>query len=82
MKRPIAETEKIYDRVKDFIRAVPSEVLASLRVDMLRPKFIDHLRGSIKKDIGMTTISHKELKWCYSFWYGEKELYELIRQLS
>ena len=79
MKRNILESEKIYRRVRDFVTIIPSEILAYLRVSLSTPKAIDSLRIQIKKGIGMTSIEYKD--WRYSFWYGEKEFYELMRQV-
>ena len=81
MKRHMSEAEKIYNRVRSFIQDMPLDILASLRVMVSDPFFVDHLRKRIKAGIGTTAIEDKKETWYYSFWYGEKELYEFIRQL-
>jgi hypothetical protein len=78
--RKISESEKIYHRVKDFIKILPSDVLASIRIHLSNPKEIDFLIKKIRKEIGLTSIRHKD-GWSHCFWYGEKEFNELMRQL-
>ena len=79
MNRKILEGEKIYRRVRDYITSLPSEVLANLRIYLTNSETIDYLRKQISKDIGITLIENQT--YMYSFWYGEKELYELLRQI-
>lgn len=80
MKRKITEAESAYRRVRDFLAEIPSEVLASLRVEFTKPSIIDPLLAKIKEGIGMTAIENKE-GWRYPFWYGEIEFNEFLRQL-
>jgi hypothetical protein len=81
MKRPILTQEKIYTRVRDAIKSFPPEVIASMRVALSSPKVIDHLREKTREKIGIILFEHKKTSYQYSFWYGEKELYELMRQI-
>ena len=81
MKRKITTAEDIYRRVRDFVSEIPSEVLASLRVEFTKPRVIDPLLKQIKREIGMTSITHKETNWHYCFWYGEPEFNEFLRQI-
>lgn len=81
MKRKTTESENAYRRVRDFIKDIPSEVLASIRVEFTKPKVIDHLNAQIKRGIGITSVEHKNTKIRYSFWYGEMEFSEFLRQV-
>lgn len=81
MKRKITNSEDIYNRVREFVTEIPSEVLASIRVEFTKPKVIDSLLKQIKRDIGITSITHKNTKWRYPFWYGEPEFNEFLRQI-
>jgi hypothetical protein len=81
MKRKITTSEDMYRRVRDFVTQVPSEVIASLRVEFTKPKVIDSLLKQIRREIGITSITHKETQWHYSFWYGEPEFNEFLRQI-
>lgn len=80
MKRKITESEDAYRRVRDFIMMVPSEVMASIRVEFTKPKVIDSLRKQIKREIGITRIEHKASGIGYSFWHDEMEFNEFLRQ--
>jgi len=77
--RNIQKAEKIYRRVRDFVSILPLDILASLRVYLSTPSCIDSLRKRIKKGIGISCIECNN--WKYSFWYGEKEFDELMRQV-
>lgn len=79
MKRFISDSEKVYERVKRFIDLLPSEIVASLRVEFCKPKVIDSLRSSIKREVGIAVIEREG--WSYSFLYGELEFNEFMRQL-
>lgn len=79
MKRFISDSEKVYERVKKFIDLLPTHIVASLRVEYCKPKVIDSLRSSIKREMGITVIERKE--WSYTFMYGELEFNEFMRQL-
>lgn len=60
---------------------IPCEVLASLRVEFTKPKVIDSLLKQIRREIGITSITHKDTGYYYSFWYGEPEFNEFLRQI-
>ena len=81
MKRKVTDAEGMYNRVRKFVTEVPCEVLASLRVEFTKPKVIDSLLKQIRREIGMTSIEHKTTGWRYSFWYGEVEFNEFLRQI-
>jgi hypothetical protein len=80
LKRFISDSEKVYERVKRFVNLLPTEIVASLRVEFCKPKVIDSLRSRIKREVGTTVIEHKD-GWSYSFMYGELEFNEFMRQL-
>jgi hypothetical protein len=81
MKRKITDSEDAYRRVRDFIKSIPSEVLASLRVEFTKPKVIDAHLKHIKKRIGITRITHNATGIGYSFWHDEMEFNEFLRQI-
>jgi len=81
MNRTITEAEKIYNRVRDFVKSLSNEELASIRIHLSDPKVIDYLRAKIKKGIGQTAIENNKFDFRYSFMYEEKEFDELIKQL-
>jgi hypothetical protein len=65
--------------VRKFLTEIPSDVLASLRVEFTKPKVIDALLKQIKQKTGIIRIERH--KWCYSFWHGETEFNEFLKQL-
>ena len=81
MKRKITESEDVYRRVREFINEIPSEVLASLRVEFSKPKVIDSILKQIRRGIGDTRIEHRTSGMSYSFGHGEMEFNEFLRQV-
>ena len=79
MNRTISEGETIYRKVRDFITSLPLDILAYLRIYLTNPENLDDLRKRIQKGIRTTLLETQD--YIYSFWYGEKELYELLRQI-
>lgn len=79
MNRPVSELERIQSRVNKFVREVPQEVIASLRIDLMTTKYLDSLRKEIRKKTKIVNIEYQG--WKYYFWDGEWELNELLRRI-
>lgn len=68
----------VYERVKLSLAERPSEEIASMRVAIVKPSFLDYMRKRLQTN-SVINITHKD--WYYGIFYGEKELFELLRQL-
>jgi hypothetical protein len=80
MNRKITDFEKIYQRVRDFIKNLPSDILANFRVYFSKSKVIDFYFKRIRENTGAFTFEYKN-EWFYCFLYGENEFNEFLRQL-
>ena len=79
-KRKKYKDPVVYKKVADSLFGLSSATLASMRVFIVKPSFIDSIRIKLKKHPGIT-VEHKD-GWLYCFLYGEEELQELLRQLT
>ena len=68
----------IYERVKLSLARRSCKEIASMRVTIVKPKFLDYMRKRLQKH-SVIGITHKD--WYYGIFYGEDELFELLRQL-
>lgn len=69
----------IRKRVRDSLAKRTSQEIASMRTTIVKPEFLDTFRKKLRKH-STISIEHRD-GWYYGIYYGEEELFELLRQL-
>lgn len=68
----------IYERVRNSLAQRATEEIASMRITIVKPEFLDYMRKRLQQH-SVISIEHRD--WYYGIFYGEEELFELLRQL-